>query len=254
MRRTFMMTACLVSLALAGCEGHGLKNQDPGTKNSLTAESETTNDRLDSAAKQAIADGNADEALVFYEKLYRQDSRNPETALHYAQVLRKTDNPQRAIFVLAPFVKTEDGKKTSAQKKNADLYAKLRLEHSAATLEVGRFEQAETQLQEMLNSPQSFGLQPQIHNLIGVSLDARGMHDNAEKHYRTAIEDWEGQPITAMNNLALNLAHQGYFDEAMTLLRKAYVMAPERDVIATNIDLISGLKASLPSQQPTSLQ
>ncbi|MGM0421560.1 MAG: tetratricopeptide repeat protein [Pseudomonadota bacterium] len=243
MRKPILMTAMVFCLALAGCEAH-IDGQPTARQSENT---ETTNERLETAAKQAITDGNTDEALISYEKLYRQDSRDPQTALNYAYVLRKTGNAERAVLVLAPFVDAKD-------KKSADPVDPLiLLEHASSTLEMGRFKEAEGLLQDMLDSPDTVELDPQILNLIGVSMDAQGMHTVAEEYYREALEAWQGQPITVMNNLALNLTHQGYFDEALTLLRKAYVMAPERDIIAANIDLVTDLHKNIQSK-PKSLE
>jgi Flp pilus assembly protein TadD len=247
MRKHVLITAMVFCLALAGCEGH--RNGPVVARES--GNTETTNERLHTAAKQAIADGNADEALIFYEELYRKDSRDPETALNYAYVLRKTGNAQRAVLVLAPFVNAEHKKQDDKKAEPVDPL--LLLEHASSTLEMGRFEQADSLLQDMLEAPNTVDLDPQILNLIGVSMDARGMHTVAEEYYREALDAWQGQPITVMNNLALNLTHQGYFDEALNLLRKAYVMAPDREIIAANIDLVTDLHDSIQAK-PKSLE
>ena len=78
-----------------------------------------------------------------------------------------------------------------------------------------------------------------------MTLDARGRHDEAEPYYEQAMDLWQGEPVSVMNNLALNLAHQGYFDESLNLLRQALVIEPDSEKIAANIDFVRGLQASV---------
>lgn len=235
------------SLRTAGSGAHASSVLGHSTSiGTITGYDKTTNQRISTAAKQAVADGNANEALVFYERLYLKDSSNLEHGLNYAQVLRKTANPQRAVMVLAPFIEkmeTETKKSKKKAKKNHDPL--MVLEYASAILETGKFERAETYFAQLLTDPEATHIYPQVRNLIGVSLDARGYHKKAEAYYRDAMSTWEGQPISVMNNLALNLAHQGYFDEALNLLRQARVIAPGRQMIATNIDLITSLQSAV---------
>ena len=56
---------------------------------------------------------------------------------------------------------------------------------------------------------------------------------------------WIGAPVNVMNNLALNLAHQGYFDDSLNLLRQALVMEPDNDKVAANIDFVRGLQQAV---------
>lgn len=207
----------------------------------------TTNARIETAAKQAVADGNPEEALIFYERLYLKDAKL-DNALNYAQVLRKTGNPSRATMVLAPFIEDIGLADTSSKKKKGkkgEYDPMLVLEYASATLETGKFERAESLLQTLLKEQKAAPLYPQIRNLIGVSMDARGQHKAAEPYYRDAMDTWEGRPITVMNNLALNLAHQGYFDEALSLLRQARVMSPQHTMIAENIKIVSSLQSAV---------
>ncbi len=235
-------------------------NEAPSSSKRLFKGNAKTEDRIRSIAKQAVKDGNTEEALLFYEGLYKRDSNNVDNALSYAQVLRKTGHPQRSVMVLSRFVDrtnyaefaTADDKKRKSKKlKQYDRM--LILEYASALLEMGQFERSERFLQPMLEDKKASDLHPQVHNLIGVSMDARAMHGKAEMHYRAAMDGWEGTPINVMNNLALNLAHQGYFDESLDLLRRARVMAPDQESVAANIDIVTDLQKAIVAK-PTKLQ
>lgn len=247
---TYTSVCLLSALAITACEPAVVNQEMEYTKASFTGFSQTTNERLNSAAKQAVRDGNVTQALHHYEKLYQNDSRNPDTALSFAQVLRETNRPERAIMVLSPFVDiSEKDGETLIVAQSPDIL----LEYAAATLAVGRYDRAEMLLQELLRTPEGLELAPQAHNLIGVSLDSRGMHKQAEPYYRTALEIWSGDAVNVMNNLGLNLAHQGYFDEALTMLRQALVLAPQNDKVAANIDLVTSLNTSVSTATPIGL-
>ncbi len=248
----YTTTCVLAAISLAACEPAVMKQEMDYSAANLNGFSQTTNDRLDSAAKQAARDGNITEAFHHYQKLYQNDARNPDTALAFAQVLRQMDNPDRAIIVLAPYIDIKEKKDgTYITAENPDIL----LEYAASTLAVGRYERAEMLLQELLRTPEGMELAPQAHNLIGISLDARGMHEQAEPYYRESIEIWVGNAVNPMNNLGLNLAHQGYFDEALTTLRQALVLEPSNQKVAANIDLVSDLKSSVSGRSaPTALK
>lgn len=236
-------TTCLIAaVSLGACEPGVVKHEMEYSKASMSGFTQTTNERLDSAAKQAVRSGNITEAYHHYEKLYQNDSRNPEVALSFAQVLRQMNKAERAIIVLSPYVKIEEKKDgTFVTAENPDIL----LEYAASSLAVGRYDRAEMLLQELLRTPEGLELAPQAHNLIGISLDARGMHEGAEPYYRQAMELWIGDAVNPMNNLGLNLAHQGYFDEGLTVLRQALVLEPDNQKVAANIDLVADIKASV---------
>lgn len=249
MKKISVILATVSCLAISACNvttdttqvAHG--NKSSFFKNPFS--DKTTNERIESAAKQAVEDGNPQEALVFYERLYTKDA-NAENALNYAQVLRKTGNPGRASIVLAPFMeKIPMVGGESKKKRDTSHDPMMVLEYASATLENGNFERAEKLLKALLSSSEAASIYPQVRNLVGVSLDARGQHKQAEQYYRDAMETWEGRPITVMNNLALNLAHQGYFDEALNLLRQARVMSPEQEMIAANIKIVNSLQSAV---------
>jgi len=70
------------------------------------------------------------------------------------------------------------------------------------------------------------------------------MHEEAERAFRKALDLWEGDPTSIMNNLALNLASQGHLDEAAEILQKARDVSPNRTEIERNLRIVTALQQS----------
>ena len=239
---TKLLVSAIALFGLTACEPAVISQELQQTKEAYTGYSDSTAERLDSAAKQAVRDGDPNEAVQHYEKLYKLDSGNPDTVLNYAAVLRQTGNPERASVVLAPYVDVEDTKKGPiVTAESPDIL----LEYASAKLAMGEYEKAEILLQGLLMDPRAPELAPQAHNLIAVSLDSRGRYRDAEAYYEQAMDLWIGAPVNVMNNLALNLSHQGYFDDSLNLLRQALVMVPDNGKVAANIDFVRGLQQAV---------
>lgn len=206
-----------------------------------------TEERLSTAAARAIAAGKAEEALVFYEKLFEHDRRNPEAALNYAQVLRKTGDAEKAVSVLGPFVKAK-------RKRNPTLQITpvLLNEYAAGLIEVGRLEKAEAILDRVLSDERADSAHADAYNLMGIVLDAEGEHKEAEEMFRESLEGWRGDTTSVMNNLAICLANQGLFKESLKTLQQALIMAPEKKKdIARNIRFVSEMKSTVDPLRPT---
>lgn len=215
---------------------------------SLSGQKAATERRLATAATDAMAAGKTQEALVSYEKLYQRDSRNPDVAVNYAQLLRRTGKADQALKILAPYAKGE--RKGSAR---APL-AMLKNEYAAAQIETGKFAEAYSTLEVVLNDSTLADFHPDASHLAGVALDAQGQHKAAERMFRQALDGWKGDPTSVMNNLGLNLASQGLFDEALTTLRRAQIMAPEKTEIARNVQIVSELRDAVVPKAPVSLK
>jgi Flp pilus assembly protein TadD len=202
---------------------------------SLQGKHEESVTRLATAAQDAIAEGKETEALNLYKRLYEEKPKE-EVAVNYAQLLRKTGQPKKASEVLAKFVKKKpkDGEN-----------ALLLNEYAATQIALGNFDEAAAKLDRVLADGSSAQFQADASNLKGVVRDAQGQHKEAEALFRVAMEGWEGNPTSVMNNLALCLANQGRFDEALDILRRALVMAPDKQEIARNIQLIGDLRTNI---------
>lgn len=252
MHRTYKSAGRFIALPLAAfllsaCAAHNdVAVGDP--VNDLQGQRAATERRLATAATDAMTAGKTGEALVSYEKLYQRDSRNPDVAVNYAQLLRRSGKAGQAVKVLKPYA--EGSRKASSR---APL-PMLKNEYAAALIETGKFAPAEKMLQSVLSNPADSEFHPDASHLNGVALDAQGKHTEAEKYFRQALDGWRGDATSVMNNLALNLASQGKFDEALTILRKAQIMAPAKTEIARNIQIVSELRDAVVPKAPVSLK
>ena len=75
-------------------------------------------------------------------------------------------------------------------------------------------------------------------------MDAQGKHPEAERAFRKALDYWQGDPTTVMNNLALNLASQEFLDEAIEILNKAKAISPDRIEVERNLRIVMALQQS----------
>lgn len=253
-RRYIRHTACSLvaltaALMLSGCV---VATNDAGVGapiDSMMGKKAMTERRLATAAIDAIAAGKADEALISYEKLYKRSFKNADVSLNYAQLLRKAGRVDEAVKVLAPFVAKE-----GAMMSGNPPQALIKTEYAAALIARGDFAAAQAMLDTVLASPEAADFHPDASHLAGIALDAQGNHKAAEKLFRQALDGWKGDPTSVMNNLALNLASQGLFDESLTTLRRAQVMAPDKTEIAQNIDIVNSLRRAVVPTAPVNIK
>lgn len=249
-RQTASSLAVLATaLLLSGCVA---ATNDAGAGapfDSMAGKKAMTERRLATAAIDAIAEGKANEALVHYEKLYKRSFKNADVSLNYAQLLRKAGRVDEAVAVLKPFA-AKDGALMSG---NPPL-AMIKTEYAAALIAQGDFAGAQSLLDTVLTSPDAAEFHPDASHLAGIALDAQGQHKAAEKLFRQALDGWTGDPTSVMNNLALNLASQGLFDESLTTLRRAQVMAPDKTEIAQNIDIVNDLRRAVVPRAPMNIK
>lgn len=198
------------------------------------SESDRINATLDRIAEeQSTAQGYTMESLKALERLYKRDNENPDIAARYAQALRQNDRLNRAAMILRPFAQDE-----SIENLAVDT------EYAAISTAMGNYLDAENYArQAILLDPES----GKAYHLLGISLDAQGKHKQAATAFRKALDYWEGDPSPVLNNLGLNLASQGFFDEALETLRKALATSSGRDEIERNIRIVSALHGSIPA-------
>lgn len=222
-QKTFSTLVMLGALAaLSGCQ----TSADPSA---VQARSDKINAALERAAINAAGTGEVKKTLAYLEQLYKRNSNDEAAALRYAEALRKTDYLNRAGLVLAPFAKAEDSS------------AEVNREYAAIQLALGYYDQAERFAQKAIVKNEK---DYKAYHYLGISLDARNMHEAAERAFRKALDYWEGDPTPVMNNLALNLASQGFLDEAMDILHQAQSVAPHRIEIERNLRIVRALKQS----------
>lgn len=76
---------------------------------------------------------------------------------------------------------------------------------------------------------------------LGVILDEQSRYSEAEKAYRAAIKHSTGQNGHFLNSLGLNLAKQGYFEEALKTLEEALQTFPGNREIIRNTRIVKAL-------------
>lgn len=205
-----------------------------------------THQRLSTAAADAIAAGKTEEALALQASLYKQHPHDRGIALTYAQLLRKTGKPAEAVKVLTPFASFHSRSNDSNQVTIYTSDAVVLNELAAAHIATGNFDAAEKLLTRVLDDKSAAPLHADADSLMGIVLDARGDHKAAEQAFNRALQGWSGDPTPVMNNLALCLAAQGKFDDALDTLRRALVISPnDKQEIARNIALISDLRGAV---------
>lgn len=216
-----LLTAAMLNLT--ACQTTG------SDKNAADLAKQQQSAKIDAAIDKALAEGgevNLTGALMALERQYKNDSANPDAAYKYARALRQADYANRAEIVLSPFA------------HNPDAQPHILSEMSSIELSLGNFKSAETYAQQaVLKNPQDYIA---FQNL-GIALESQEKHEAAERAFRKGLETWKGDPTPIMNNLALNLATQGYIDESIQILEKAKALSPDRIEIERNLRIVRAL-------------
>jgi len=209
---------------LAACQTTGTTTPDAQV-NAATDKKE----RINSAKEKAglIANPNASSRkLLTLEKQYKRDSNNPQIALAYAKALRQANYLNRAETILMPFAAAHN------------VPTGINTEISSIALGSGNYNDAEKYAQaSILQDPEDYN----AYQNLGIALDAKEMHPEAERAFRKGLEHWQGDPTSIMNNLALNLATQGFIDEAIEILERAKKLSPNRIELERNLRIIRTL-------------
>ncbi len=220
-KRLLTTAAALTTLLMTSACGTTQTSPDAG------ARSDKINSALQRAAMDAEAQGGKKSSLSYNERIYKRSSNDPIAALNYSQSLRANDFIDRAALVVAPFANDPASP------------ASLKTEYAGIQLAQGNHVAAEKYAQKaVIQNPED----PQAFHYLGIALDTQGKHKEAERAFRKGLEHWSGDPTPIMNNLALNLASQGFLDEASEILMKAKAVAPGRIEIERNLRIVRALQ------------
>lgn len=222
LRKFTALTLCGSILALGAC-GTTATTQDQSVE---TSASEKISGALNKAASAALQAGNIDQAVALLEKSYRRSPKDPAVATQYSEALRKSGKSEMAALVLKPFANAET------------VSVGTLTEYASVQLERGEYADAQKFAQKALDMESKSS---EAEHVLAISLDAQGQHEQAETHFRSALDMWEGDPVPIMNNLALNLASQERISDAVDILKKAKSIAPNRVEIERNLRIISTL-------------
>lgn len=188
-----------------------------------------TSGTLDSAMveRAAIYDRTSNKSPKMLERAYKQNPEDPAIAVDYAAALREAGFVDRADLILEPFAK---------DKMASSLVTS---EYAAVQLAGGNYEAAEKYAQKAIIADDA---NFKAYHRLGIALDAQGMHEEGERAYRKGLELWQGDPTSIMNNLALNLASQGFLTESVEILRKAQDVSPDKVEIERNLRIVTALQ------------
>lgn len=195
-----------------------------------------TSAKIDAALERAAGDAaeqGGEESLAMLERMYKRDSGNAETALKYARALREAGRLNRASAVLSPL----------AEKKSSP--TAVHTEYASIMAAMGDYKAAESHARMAVTAdPES----ARAYHVLGTALDAQGFHPQAEVAFRKSLELWpqDEDPTAILNNLGLNLASQGFIDEAIDTLRKAAAISPGRTEIERNLRIVTALQIQPP--------
>jgi Flp pilus assembly protein TadD len=206
------------------------------TTSSHTSASLKGGDRIDAALERVAEQSSHRDSLPFLETIYKRNNHDPMAALNYAQALRQTGDINRASMVLTPFAVRKDS--TSA----------VKTEYAAIQLISGNYMSAEDYAQKAITQDKE---NVDALHYLGIAQDAQGYHEEAEIALRGALENWQGDPVPVLNNLALNLATQHRVDEAAEVISQAAILAPHRRNVQNNATIIQSLQRNtVPAKAP----
>lgn len=208
------------ALMLAACQ----------TTGSTGASAGKASDPVDAALQRAAVEGRtgATDSLPSIERLYKQDSNNPAIAVRYARALRENGRMTRAAMVLNPLIENPKTKTVGVV-----------TEYAAVQASMGNYEAAEKHARAAVLQDQNSA---EAYHVLGIALDAQGFNKQAEVAFRKALDNWSGDPSPVLNNLGLNLAAQGFLDEAISTLRRAAALAPNKTEIERNLRIVQALQ------------
>jgi Flp pilus assembly protein TadD len=205
--RLLATAAVLASLALAGCASTA------GTTASISVPS---GPRTEAEWRRDVA--------VWGER-YQKDPKDAETAVRYAQALRAIGQRAQAVAVL-------EQASIHHTRNMAVLGA-----YGRALADTGNLNQA-LEVLGRAHTPD----QPdwRILSAQGAVLDQMGRHDEARRHYMTALRIVPDEP-SVMSNLGLSYALSKNLKEAEETLRRASAVSQEPRV-RQNLALVVGLQ------------
>jgi Flp pilus assembly protein TadD len=164
--------------------------------------------------------------LQVYGAEYRADPSNVEAALRYGQALRATGQSAQAVAVL---------EELSMRNPNDKVVLG---EYGRALADAGQYEQALTVL-DRAHTPEL----PDWHILSaqGAVLDQLGRHQDAQRHYLTALKIVPNEP-SVLSNLGLSYALSKDLKDAEATLRLAAAQHSADPRVRQNLALVVGLE------------
>ncbi len=232
MTRCRLPTRLLASVALTGLlafSSAGCTTNSTGSGQGLLAS------RSPSAPEASRADGDLRGSAHADAERYRNNPRDPDAAIRYAQSLRQNGQRAQASAVL---------QQASIQNTNNK---KLLGAYGRALADAGNFAQA-LEVLNRAHTPE----QPdwRILSAQGAVLDQMGRYEEARRYYNAALKIVPDEP-SVMSNLGLSYALSKQLPQAETTLRKASERAEGDRRIRQNLALVVGLRGRFKEAQDT---
>lgn len=201
-------TALIAALALSACK--------------TTSSSETTGSVA--SGPRTETDWRRD-AEVWGER-YRQNQKDPEAGVRYAHALRATGQRSQAAAVL-------EQSAIYNPKNTAVLGA-----YGRALADIGNFQQALDVLGRAHTPDQPDW---RVLSAQGAVLDQMGRHDDAQRHYSSALKIMPEEP-SVLSNLGLSYALSKNLRKAEDTLRRASEQKTSEPRVRQNLALVVGLQ------------
>lgn len=205
--------ALLTTLVLGGCQSAQF-----GPTGSITQSSPDADARRD--------------AQVWGER-YRSNQKDPEAGIRYAQALRATGQRAQAVAVL---------EQSSLSNPNNSTVLGA---YGRALADTGQFSQALDVLSRAHTPDQPDW---RILSAQGAVLDQMGRHQEARRHYISALKIMPDEP-SIMSNLGLSYALSRNLTEAESTLRRANAQSSREPRVRQNLALVVGLQGRFQEAQ-----
>lgn len=216
-----LISLLLISTALTAC---GTTSKPLDTTLPVTR---PITEQIKSSIDSELLYGETRDSLSSAESAYTGNSKDAEAIVRYGKALREAGDTRKARTLLQQV------------SDNTQVGTLANAELSAAYLSEGSFSLAESSAKKAIKQD---GKNYRAWRNLGNALDAQEKYKEGEAAFRKSMELWKGDDkVPVMNNLALNLAAQGYTDQALTLLYDAKKIDPDRVEIERNIRIIRTL-------------
>jgi Flp pilus assembly protein TadD len=205
--------AVLAALMLGGCQSAQF-----GATGSIT---------------QASSDADPRREAQAWGERYSKNQKDPEAGIRYAQALRATGQRVQAVAVL------------EQSSLNNPHNAAVLGAYGRALADTGQFAQALDVLSRAHTPDQPDW---RILSVQGVVLDQMGRHQEARRHYISALKIVPNEP-SVMSNLGLSYALSRNLREAEDTLRRANAQNSREPRVRQNLALVVGLQGRFQEAQ-----
>jgi len=218
--------ASLFALALSACAATELMSNQELVDEKVVAKAE----QLVRIGKTTRKGGDLQSATTFFNRAAVLNPNDAEPLYELGMTLAVLQDYRPAAAALEQSIKI-DGKNMEARRIYGNVLIALDRPNDA----IEQFEAAKELAEEKA---------PRIYNGLGVAMDMAGRHADAQAAYKKAIEQ-DPDGLSAKNNLALSLAINGNYEEAIILLQGVSESPLSSARNRLNLALVYGLMGDL---------